>query len=47
MGSAPCQNCENRHPGCHEFCPKYKEWKKEKDKEREYDKIQRYRTYGS
>lgn len=35
---APCKNCKDRHPACHDSCPKYKEFKKriaeQKKKER-------------
>ena len=24
---APCKGCSERHPGCHDHCEEYKEWK--------------------
>ena len=26
-----CYDCHDRHPGCHDKCPKYKEYRKEID----------------
>ena len=23
----PCKDCTDRHPGCHDKCPRYSEWK--------------------
>lgn len=31
---APCINCEERYPACHDSCDRYKEWKKEIDRKR-------------
>jgi hypothetical protein len=25
--NAPCLNCPEKYPGCHDHCDKYKEWK--------------------
>lgn len=27
----PCKGCEERYPGCHSKCEKYKEWKSRLD----------------
>lgn len=27
----PCQNCTERHPGCHGECERYKEMKQERE----------------
>jgi len=27
----PCQGCEDRNPGCHSSCEKYKAWKAENE----------------
>lgn len=35
---APCQNCPDRYPGCHDLCVKYKDYREELE---EYRKKQR------
>ena len=37
---APCKGCEERHPGCHDSCGKYKAWKAEAQR-----KSGQYREY--
>lgn len=27
-----CQNCKERHIGCHDHCESYQEWKKEQNR---------------
>ncbi len=27
MKDAPCRFCEERYPGCHGSCPRYREWR--------------------
>ena len=38
----PCKDCQDRVPGCHGFCDRYKEWKLRLDElnkaRREYDR---------
>lgn len=29
---APCQNCPDRHPICHDSCPKYQAYRAERDR---------------
>lgn len=29
---SPCKDCKNRHPACHDFCDRYKEWKQRLEK---------------
>ena len=37
MKKPPCDpKCEGRCPGCHDHCEKYKAWKKELEKAKEY-----------
>lgn len=31
-----CKNCEEREPGCHQYCKKYKHDKRERDKANKY-----------
>lgn len=31
-----CLGCTKRHPGCHSTCDSYKEFKKEKEKKKQY-----------
>ena len=31
----PCKGCEQRHEACHATCKEYKDWKHEKDSEKE------------
>lgn len=33
MVNAPCKDCPDRYLGCHSSCPKYIEFRKEKDAE--------------
>lgn len=28
----PCKDCQDRHPGCHDKCPGYAEWKSKLEK---------------
>lgn len=45
---APCKDCPDRIPGCHDSCDRYKEWKSQLEKlneaRREYDRS-RYNKY--
>ena len=34
----PCKGCEERHCACSDTCPKYKEYKAELEKQKEYTK---------
>lgn len=37
MGSKfTCKGCEDRAPGCHDYCKKYKSEKRERDKANKY-----------
>ena len=38
--NAPCKDCPDRVVGCHSTCERYKEWKAEKDQERDARKVQ-------
>lgn len=29
---SPCKDCPDRHPGCHDKCPGYAEWKSKLEK---------------
>lgn len=35
--TAPCKECPNRKVGCHQNCPKYAEYHKERVKLREFN----------
>lgn len=34
----PCKGCEERHCACSDTCPKYKEYRAELEKQKEYTK---------
>ncbi len=36
--AAPCKDCTNRTPGCHDRCYDYKAWKAEQEKIRQAEK---------
>ena len=39
----PCKDCQDRHPGCHDKCHRYAEWKskleKVNDERRKYNQM--------
>lgn len=39
MNIAPCKDCKDRHVGCHSKCEKYLEYKKELQKAKHQEKI--------
>ena len=39
MNIAPCKDCKDRHVGCHGKCEKYLEYKKELQKAKHQEKI--------
>ena len=39
MNIAPCKDCKERHVGCHSKCEKYLEYKKELQKAKHQEKI--------
>ena len=39
MNIAPCKDCKDRHIGCHSKCEKYLEYKKEVQKAKHREKI--------
>ena len=39
MNIAPCKDCKDRHVGCHSKCEKYLEYKKELQKAKHREKI--------
>ena len=39
MNIAPCKDCKDRHIGCHSKCEKYLEYKKELQKAKHREKI--------
>ena len=39
MNIAPCKDCKDRHVGCHGKCKKYLEYKKELQKAKHREKI--------
>ena len=39
MDGAPCKDCKDRHIGCHGKCEKYLEYKKELQKAKHREKI--------
>ena len=39
MNDQPCKNCPNRHPVCHDSCPKYAEYKRQLKEQRAYTKF--------
>ena len=39
MNIAPCKDCKDRHVGCHGKCEKYLEYKKELQKAKRREKI--------
>lgn len=39
MNIAPCKDCKDRHIGCHGKCEKYLEYKKELQKAKHREKI--------
>ena len=39
MNIAPCKDCKDRHVGCHGKCEKYLEYKKELQKAKHREKI--------
>ena len=39
MNIAPCKDCKDRHVGCHSKCDKYLEYKKELQKAKHREKI--------
>lgn len=36
MGIKSCKGCEERAPGCHQYCKKYKQEKRELELEKEH-----------
>lgn len=36
MTNPPCKGCTKRHPGCHDKCEGYHEWKENREAEKEY-----------
>ena len=39
----PCKGCEERHCACSDTCTKYKEYKAELEKQKQYTEENRYR----
>lgn len=39
MANSNCKDCKDRHPGCHDSCPKYAEFRKQVEEEREAERI--------
>lgn len=39
----PCKGCEERHCACSDTCPKYKEYRAELEKQKQYTEENRYR----
>ena len=40
MKRPPCDpKCEGRHPGCHDHCEKYKAWKEELERAKEFVRV--------
>lgn len=36
MTTTPCKDCPTRHPVCHDSCPKYAEYKRQRGAEAAY-----------
>ena len=37
---APCLNCKDRHPGCHDRCETYQKYRKQKDEANERKRME-------
>ena len=33
-----CKDCPARYPACHDYCPQFAAWRKEHDKETDYNR---------
>jgi hypothetical protein len=43
--TAPCKGCPDRYPGCHDHCPRYAEYKAEREAIREQRNLE-FATQG-
>lgn len=47
MASSDCRGCADRHPGCHDSCIKYAEFRKQVEAEREAERrVKQNELYG-